>query len=53
MMMPSTGYDLTSPLTDIINTCLTEGVYPQLWKYKYISPVPKGFEGSQEDILHI
>ena len=33
--------DLTPPLTDIINTGLMEGTYPLLWKYEYISPVPK------------
>ena len=33
--------DLTPPLADIINTSLEEGVYPQLWKYEYISPIPK------------
>ena len=33
--------DLSTPLTDIINTCMEEGVYPQLWKFETISPVPK------------
>ena len=33
--------DLTSPVTDIINSCLEEGVYHNLWKYEYITPVPK------------
>ena len=33
--------DLTTPLTDIVNSCLVDGVYPQLWKYEYITPVPK------------
>ena len=33
--------ELTTPVTDIINTCLIEGVYPQLWKQEYITPVPK------------
>ena len=33
--------DLCTPLADIINTCLEEGVYPQLWKFETITPVPK------------
>ena len=33
--------DVTAPLTDIINTSLRDGEYPQLWKYEYVTPVPK------------
>ena len=33
--------DLSSPVTDIINTSLRNGEYPQLWKHEYISPIPK------------
>ena len=33
--------ELTGPLTDIINTCLSRQVYPNLWKYEWVSPVPK------------
>ena len=33
--------ELALPLTDIITSCLEEGLYPQLWKYEYVSPVPK------------
>ena len=33
--------DLSSPVTDIINTSLRVGEYPKLWKHEYISPVPK------------
>ena len=33
--------DLTPPMTNIINSSLEEGVYPKLWKYEYVTPVPK------------
>ena len=33
--------DVTAPLTDIINTSLRDGEYPQLWKIEYVTPVPK------------
>ena len=33
--------DLTPPVTDIINTSLADGLYPQLWKHEIITPVPK------------
>ena len=33
--------ELTGPLTDIINNCLNQQVYPNLWKYEWVSPVPK------------
>lgn len=33
--------ELTSPLTNIINSCLTEQYYPNMWKKEVITPVPK------------
>ena len=33
--------ELAKPLTDIINSCLSEGVYPALWKREWVSPIPK------------
>jgi hypothetical protein len=33
--------ELAKPLTDIINSCLAEGVYPALWKREWVSPIPK------------
>ena len=33
--------ELARPLTDIINSCLAEGVYPALWKREWVSPIPK------------
>ena len=33
--------ELSKPLTDIINSCLSEGVYPALWKREWVSPIPK------------
>ena len=34
--------ELSFPLTNIYNTCLSEGVYPSAWKHEYVTPVPKG-----------
>ena len=33
--------ELTAPLTNIINTCLSSGSYPALWKREWVTPVPK------------
>ena len=33
--------ELTTPVTNIINTCLTQQVFPTLWKEELVSPVPK------------
>ena len=33
--------ELCKPLTNIINSCLAEGVYPALWKREWVSPIPK------------
>ena len=33
--------ELTAPLTIIIIRCLSEGIFPALWKNEWISPVPK------------
>ena len=33
--------ELAGPLTNIINACLKQGQYPQLWKYEWVTPVPK------------
>ena len=33
--------ELAEPVTDIINTCLTQGVYPALWKQEFVTPAPK------------
>ena len=33
--------ELTKPLTNIINACLSQGVYPALWKREWVSPIPK------------
>ena len=32
---------LAEPLTDIYNACLTQGVFPRIWKKEYVTPVPK------------
>ena len=33
--------ELAAPMTNIINACLVESVYPDLWKREWVSPVPK------------
>ena len=35
---------LAEPLTDIFNSCLTQGVYPKVWKIETVTPVPKKTE---------
>ena len=32
---------LVAPLTDIINTCLNEQIFPDIWKIEYVSPLAK------------
>ena len=33
--------ELTTPLTNILNQCLKQQVYPELWQHEWVSPVPK------------
>ena len=33
--------DLAEPLTDIINACLKDGVFPMMWRREWVTPVPK------------
>ena len=33
--------ELSTPLSDIINSCLMEQYYPKMWKYEAVTPVPK------------
>ncbi len=33
--------ELALPLTNIFNTCLQQGTYPKMWKFEWITPVPK------------
>ena len=33
--------ELSRPLTHLINSCLTLGKYPDIWKIEYVTPVPK------------
>lgn len=32
---------IIGPLTNIINTCLLEGVFPDIWKKSVVKPIPK------------
>ena len=33
--------ELTPPLTDIINSSLSQFIYPKIWKHEWITPAPK------------
>ena len=33
--------DIAEPMTDIINACLREGVFPKMWRREWVTPVPK------------
>ena len=35
--------ELSDPLSNIYNSCTLDGVWPNLWKYEYVTPVPKIF----------
>ena len=32
---------LSTPLTDIFNSCLTQGIFPTIWKEELVVPIPK------------
>ena len=45
---------LAEPLTDVINTSVRRGEYPQIYKYEISTPVPKSFPAqSTSDIRNI
>ena len=33
--------DLAEPMTDIVNSCLTQGTFPEFWRREWVTPVPK------------
>ena len=35
------SFELSRPIAHIVNYCFTEGVYPDIWKLEYVTPVPK------------
>ena len=35
--------ELSNPLSHLYNTAVLSGVWPQLWKYEFVTPVPKAF----------
>ena len=39
--------DLSKPLAHLINECLRQGIYPNIWKIEYVTPVPKIFPPEQ------
>ena len=32
---------LVAPLTDIINSCFIQQIFPKMWKREYVTPIPK------------
>ena len=36
--------ELAGPLTNIYNSCLSQGVFPHIWKYELVSSVPKVYK---------
>ena len=38
---------LSRPLAHLINECLSQGIYPNIWKIEYVTPVPKIFPPDQ------
>ena len=35
------SYEFSKPLSHLINSCFEQGIYPELWKMEYVTPVPK------------
>ena len=35
------SFELSRPMAHIVNTCFTQGIYPNLWKLEFVTPVPK------------
>ena len=35
------SYEFSKPLSHLINSCFNQGIYPELWKMEYVTPVPK------------
>ena len=35
--------EFSRPLAHIINQCINQGIYPDIWKVEYVTPVPKIF----------
>ena len=43
--------ELSSPLCNIFNTGTLNGEWPNIWKFEYVTPVPKVFPPSSRDYL--
>jgi hypothetical protein len=43
--------ELSFPLSNILNTSTLSGVWPLLWKYEYVTPVPKVYPPETTDDL--
>ena len=43
--------ELSTPLSNIYNSSTLAGVWPNLWKYEYVTPVPKVYPPIKPDDL--
>ena len=43
--------ELASPLSNIFNSCTLDGVWPDVWKQEYVTPIPKVFPPNSIDDL--
>ena len=43
--------ELSVPLTDIINTCFSQQLWPQIWKHEMVHPTPKVFPTDEIKLL--
>ena len=37
------SFELGRPIAHIVNYCFSQGIYPNLWKLEFVTPVPKIF----------
>ena len=46
--------EFSRPLAHLINQCISQGIYPDIWKIEYVTPVPKIFPpGHLKDLRKI
>ena len=43
--------ELSTPLSNIYNSATLAGIWPNIWKYEYVTPVPKVYPPANTDDL--
>ena len=43
MVLTEFSVELAEPICNIFNSAMLEGIWPQIWKHEYVTPVPKIF----------